>query len=131
MTKSEVTVIGKGMAEIVRHQYKRANAVTKSEIEELLAWQIKITGLPEPKRECLFWEGRRFRFDFCWPDLKIAVEVEGGTWVLGRHTRGAGFAKDCEKYNEAAILGWKVLRFPTEEIKNGNALATIKRAIAA
>ena len=104
--------------------------VTKSEIEELLAWQRKITGLPEPKRECLFWEVRRFRFDFCWPDLMIAVEVEGGTWVKGRHTRGAGFASDCEKYNEAAILGWKVLRFPTEEIKSGNALATIKRAIA-
>ena len=40
---------------------------------------------------------------------KVAVEVHGGTWVGGRHTRGAGFEKDREKMNEAHLLGWLVL----------------------
>ncbi len=105
--------------------------MTKSEVETLLAWQIKMLGLPEPKREFRFWEGRRFRFDFCWPELMYAVECEGGTWAKGRHVRGAGFAKDCIKYNEAAILGFKVLRFPSEQVKSGEAIATIKRALEA
>ncbi len=103
--------------------------MTKSEVETLLAWQIKMLGLPEPKREFRFWEGRRFRFDFFFESHMLAVEVEGGTWVHGRHSRGAGFAKDCIKYNEAVILGFKVLRFPSEQVKSGEAIATIKRAI--
>ena len=59
---------------------------------------------------------RRWRFDFCHPVLKIAVEVEGAVWVRGRHTRGSGFLKDMEKYNAAVLLGWKVLRYETKQI---------------
>ncbi len=106
--------------------------MTKSEVETLLAWQIKMLGLPEPKREFRFHDTRKWRFDFAFPDLKIAIEVEGGTWMKkSRHTSGAGFAKDCEKYNEAALLSWRVLRFPSEQVKSGEAIATIKRALEA
>ena len=41
----------------------------------------------------------------------LAVEYEGGTWAGGRHTRAIGYANDCEKYNEAALLGWSVFRY--------------------
>ena len=68
-------------------------------------------GLPKPQVEYRFHPTRRWRFDYAWPDLKLAVEYEGGTWSGGRHTRALGYAKDCEKYNEAALLGWKVFRY--------------------
>ena len=62
-------------------------------------------------REYRFAPPRKWRFDFAWKADKVAVELEGGTWSGGRHTRGAGFEDDCEKYNEATRLGWRVLRF--------------------
>jgi len=71
------------------------------------------------EREYRFNSARRWRFDFALVDHKIAVEVEGATWAAGRHTRGAGYAKDCEKYNSAACLGWTVLRY-TSDMVNSN-----------
>jgi hypothetical protein len=53
---------------------------------------------------------RRWRFDCAFPVQKIAFEVEGGTWMGGRHVNPIGFSKDCEKYNKAVKLGWKVYR---------------------
>lgn len=103
--------------------------MTKSALEEQLLFQIKSVGLPEPERECRFHDVRRWRFDFCWPDRMIAVEVEGGVWSRGRHTRGKGFISDCEKYNMAAIMGWTVLRFPGDMIESGEAIETIEKAI--
>ena len=47
-----------------------------------------------------------------------AVEVEGGTWINGRHNRGKGFAEDCEKYNQAALLGWRVFRLTIDMLEN-------------
>lgn len=63
-----------------------------------------------PETEFVFAPPRKWRFDYCWPRQKVALEVEGGVWTRGRHTRGAGFLKDMEKYNEAARLGYLVLR---------------------
>lgn len=62
-------------------------------------------------REYRFAPPRRFRFDFADPVTLIAVEIEGGNWTGGRHTRGSGFEMDCKKYNLAALRGWKVFRF--------------------
>lgn len=64
--------------------------------------------------EFKFAPGRRWRFDFACPTTKIAVELEGGAWTGGRHTRGAGFIADCEKYNEATLNGWTVFRLTNE-----------------
>ena len=60
----------------------------------------------------------------------LAVEIDGGTWVSGRHTRGAGFERDCEKLNTAVLLGWRVLRFTTGMVLDGRALETILAALA-
>jgi hypothetical protein len=57
----------------------------------------------------------------------LAAEIEGATWTQGRHTRGKGFEEDCTKYNEAALLGWNVLRFTTEMVQDGRAFGTIKQ----
>ena len=70
----------------------------------------KADRLPMPTPEFKFWETRKWRFDWCWPDHKVALEIEGGVWTRGRHTRGSGFIKDMEKYNAAASLGYRVFR---------------------
>jgi len=97
--------------------------MSKSALEATFALQLRALGVPEPEREYMFAKeamGRNWRFDFAWPDLMIAVEAEGGVWSHGRHTRGAGFVADCEKYNAAAVLGWRVLRIPTPMVEDGS-----------
>ena len=80
---------------------------------------LKNAGLPLPEAEYRFYPKRKWRFDFAWPKEKVAVEQEGGTWTNhSRHTRGSGFLKDCEKYNKAALLGWKVLRYAPDQLLN-------------
>ena len=59
----------------------------------------------------------------------IALEQEGGAWVKGRHTRGSGFVKDCEKYGEAFALGWTVVRATPQMIDNGIAIEWIQRRL--
>lgn len=99
----------------------------RSDIEETLTNHIWLAGLPEPQREYRFHAKRRWRFDFAWPKLHIAAECEGGTWQQGRHTRGAGFELDCEKYNAATLDGWRVLRFTSEQVKSGYALQCLEK----
>lgn len=94
---------------------------------ETLKLHLKCAGInftPEHK----FHVARKWRFDFMLQH-GIAVEVDGGIWTQGRHSRGAGMEKDNEKLNEAAILGWRILRFSTGQVKSGLAIDTIKRAL--
>lgn len=89
----------------------------------------KAAKLPQPVMEHRFHDKRRWRFDFAWPEYKVALEVEGGVWVGGRHTRGSGFVKDIEKYNEAACLGWRIIRCQPKQLLTQTTIDTIKRAI--
>jgi hypothetical protein len=98
--------------------------------ERALETHIRQVGLPTPEREYRFDQTRRM-FDFAWPDVMIAVEVEGGTWSSGRHTRWLGYENDCIKYSEAAIAGWLLIRATTEMAEDGRAIALIERAFAA
>lgn len=100
-----------------------------SELELTLAFQIKATKLPEPEREYRFHPLRQWRFDFAWPDQFVAVECEGGGWVNGRHNRSQGSQKDMQKYNSAALFGWRVLRYTKEMIEDGIALQDIERIL--
>lgn len=71
------------------------------------------------QREHRFHKERKWRFDFAIPSAKLAVEIEGGTWSGGRHTRGSGYQADLEKYNTALAMGWKVFRFSTHDVLHG------------
>lgn len=64
-----------------------------------------LAGLPEPVPELAFHPDRRWRFDWAWPDQRVALEIDGGVWSGGRHTRGAGFREDMEKLSEATARG--------------------------
>lgn len=88
--------------------------------------------LPAPRCEVLFHPLRRWRFDFAWHDRMIAAEVEGGIFIRGRHASPAGFIKDAEKYNTAALLGWRVFRFPVHGGRKwiDEAIPVIKQALA-
>jgi very-short-patch-repair endonuclease len=97
-----------------------------SEGEETLALHIRAEKLPPPEREFAFCAERKWRFDFAWSRIKVGVEVEGGTWVSGRHARGEGYRRDCEKYNAAQLMGWKVLRFTTEMVADGTAVRVLR-----
>jgi len=77
---------------------------------------FKQCGLPEATTEHEFHPTRRWRFDFAFVEHQVALEVEGGAWTGGRHTRGSGFVKDMAKYNEAAALGWRVLRVMPQDL---------------
>lgn len=83
--------------------------MSKLELEFELLWQA-LGGKPPDAKEFKFHPVRKWRFDYAWVKQKVAVEIEGGSWVGGRHNRARGFAKDCEKYNAAASQGWLVFR---------------------
>lgn len=94
---------------------------------DLLQMHLKALGLPIPEKEWRFLTNRWWRFDYAWPLTRLAIEIEGGAWIRGRHTRGKGFLADIEKYNCASILGWSILRFTPQQIENGDAVLTVKR----
>lgn len=102
----------------------------KSAIEEALSLQLRLTGAKPPEREYRFHPERKWRLDFAWPAQKLGAECEGGIWTNGAHTRGAHFTKDCEKYNTATLMGWRIFRFTTDMVKDGTALKTITEALA-
>ena len=94
--------------------------------ENLLAKQIANRKIPEPVREYRVWDQRRWRFDFAWPNYKIAVEVHGGLFISGRHSRGMGQQGDFDKMNVAQLLGWNVFQFSTGDVKKGVAVECLE-----
>ena len=103
-------------------------AGSKGEIA--LAGQLDARGIGF-ERELMLIPGRRFRFDFLLAEFALVIEVEGGTWSGGRHTTGAGFKSDCVKYNAALELGYRVLRYTTDMVTRGEAIAQIEAIVAA
>lgn len=85
-----------------------------------VATMSRLVGLPMPEPEIAFAKatGRKWKFDFAWPLHFVALEVEGAVWTKGRHTRGAGYIADCEKYTMAAILGWCVIRVTPAQLND-------------
>lgn len=80
-------------------------------------WEAASADFPQPEREFRFHPVRRWRFDFAWPAYRLAVEIDGGIFVNGRHGRGLQFSADCEKLNAAVLLGWRVLRYTTIDMR--------------
>jgi very-short-patch-repair endonuclease len=91
-----------------------------------LLLMLEASGLPLPEREYRFCK-RRWRFDLAYPAVRLAIEVDGGGWVRGRHHRPGGYAGDCEKGNTAVLLGWRVLHYTPDML--GQAVDEVARAL--
>jgi hypothetical protein len=104
------------------------NTKTLSSGEELLLAQIKLLKLPVPVSEYRFHATRKWRFDMAWPSHKLAVEVEGIGGPRSRHLSWVGFHADCEKYNTAVIMGWRVLRVTAQQVESGQAVEWLEQA---
>jgi len=88
-------------------------------------------GVPMPERECRFAPPRRWRADWAWPALRLALEIEGAVWTGGRHTRGSGFIKDIEKYNTLALMGWRLIRATPQMVSSGEVVDLVLKAMGA
>lgn len=93
----------------------------ESELERMLDFQMATLRLPAPEREYLFLNDRRFRFDFCWPSRKQAVEVQGMA-----HRIRERFNADIEKRALALLAGWRVLEVSGRTIRSGQAIHWIE-----
>lgn len=99
-----------------------------SEGETVLVTHLKACKISF-EQEYKFHPDRKWRADFLITGKKILIEVEGGIWSGGRHTRGKGYIGDMEKYNSAAMMGFTVLRFSTEQVKAGVAIKQIEQLV--
>jgi hypothetical protein len=124
-------------SEITTQQWAKAKKKGKNAKRDRLQYATlfrvacKAAGLPMPEPEYQFDEHgvRRWRFDFAFTEERVAVEVEGGVWTNGRHTRGSGFVKDLEKYSEAAAQGWLLIRVTPKELCAASTLDRVRRAL--
>lgn len=88
----------------------------------------QISGVEVVKEHIFHWT-RMWRFDYAIPDLKIAIEIDGGVWRYGRHNRPEGYINDMEKLNTAASMGWLVLRFTPADRLNNATISLIRDAV--
>lgn len=109
---------------------KARRAAQRDALVMAMLQQLRAAGLDVfMVRELVFHPTRKWRFDLAWEPTKVAVEIDGGTYTGGRHTRGKGYENDCEKLNEALVLGWRVLRVTSHHIGTGQALQWIERMV--
>ena len=107
---------------------------------DLLQLHCKALKLPIPETEYRFAPPRRWRADYFFANavsnigtssvikyMPLAVEIEGGAFSGGRHTRGAGFLADMSKYNHMSIMGISLLRFTPTQVEKGEAALMVKK----
>ena len=98
-------------------------------LEEMFALQCEQAGFPAPLREYAAVPGRRFRWDFAWPEQRVLVEINGGTYAHMGHSTGSGLARDYEKSNLAMLAGWRTFVFDRRMVEAGTALDVTAKAL--
>ena len=97
-----------------RQVFRDPKPPSRLEMAFLTLWRA--SGGPELEKEFRFHPTRKWRADFAHLPSRTLIEIEGGIYVNGRHNRGAGFAADLEKYMEAALAGWRVIRLGPNQL---------------
>ena len=75
---------------------------------------------PALETEFRFHPTRHWRADYAHLESRTLIEIEGGVWMGGRHNRAAGFVADAEKYFEATLGGWRVVRLVDSQLSLEN-----------
>jgi very-short-patch-repair endonuclease len=103
----------------------------RTKLEDKLAAQLRFAGMPHFVREYPYAQiiGRKYRADFAFVPDRLLIQVEGGIYTNGKHTRGAGFESDCERDAIAVTLGWCVLRVCDKHIRTGIALKWVESCL--
>lgn len=96
--------------------------------EETLALHLRASNIEFEREVCLI-TGRKWRVDFVLRP-SLVVEVEGGSWQMGRHQRPQGFEQDCAKYNALTLAGYSVLRYTSDMVLRGDAIRDIMQVQA-
>ena len=110
---------------------KRAQKPRKQPKTDIFTIICKTDLCVECVKEYMFHPVRKWRFDYAIPEHKVALEVEGGIWAKGRHTRPQGFLGDIEKYNAGTLLGWRIFRVTPDELYSNKTFNLLKDAISA
>ena len=95
-------------------------------IEQALAYQCLADGLADFEQNYLFCETRKYEIDLAFPAQKVGIEIDGGLWAKGAHSRPIGIMRDMEKGNLLVLCGWRVLRYTPAQVMNGEALEGLK-----
>lgn len=117
--------------QVIMKTKKSRQAANKAQIRDVFTVICKTDLGVECVKEYKFHPERRWRFDYAIPEHKIALEVEGGVWTQGRHTRPQGFLGDIEKYNTATLMGWRVFRTTPTDLYRTATINLLKSAIKA
>jgi very-short-patch-repair endonuclease len=102
---------------------------TSKEKQRLEAYLNRYADRFKLEREYRFHPVRKWRFDWALMEPMVAVEFEGGVFLGRGHTGGVIYGQNCEKYNQAALMGWRVLRFTAPMIRQGLHEQMIKEAV--
>lgn len=103
------------MAKMSQSDFQQHLKTSPLEHAFLTAWG---TSRPAPEQQFKFHPTRLWRFDFAFPKYKIAVEINGGTFSHGRHTRGSSLHDEYDKLNAAVLLGWRVMLFDSQHLRD-------------
>lgn len=97
----------------------------------IVAAYFRECGLPEPVFEYRFHPTRKWRLDLAFLPQRLAVEVQGGIFIRGRHNNGAAMLKEWEKLNTLACMGWRVLYCQPRDLCTGDTVEMIRAALKA
>ena len=103
----------------------------QSKLETKVARQLSMANFPAWEQQFRFHPTRRWRLDFAWPECKVAMEVNGGTFIGGRHSNGPAMHSEYEKLNAAQSDGWIVLQFDTWHVRDEEIVPAMFDALVA
>lgn len=95
-----------------------------SAIEAQFALHCGANKFPRWERNYRIITGRKLEWDFAWPSMHFAVEVQGAV-----HRITEKFHTDAEKMALALIAGWTVLPVTGRHVRSGQAIAWAKALI--
>ena len=121
LTKQQIKSLAKRTGQILPKDFTEVPAkITDGENDNELTflhwWKQFAPDLPIPlygENQYHFHPTRGWRFDFYWPEFKIAVEIEGRG-----HEQSGRYGGDVTKYNAAAAAGICLMRCTSQMLSD-------------